>query len=108
MILSVALALLSVTSMAFRRSGSSFRHLDGSIRRSGSSFRHSNDSIRRFDSSFRHLDRFPSLWLFFPSPRWLSVALTLLSIASTILSFALILLSININNKKNKNYLQLD
>ncbi|WP_433595819.1 hypothetical protein [Lysinibacillus xylanilyticus] len=54
MILSIALALLSVTSIAFRRSGSSFRHFDDSIRRFGSSFRHSNDSIR-------HLDRFPSL-----------------------------------------------
>ncbi|MGE7945131.1 hypothetical protein ACQKNB_24095, partial [Lysinibacillus xylanilyticus] len=52
--LSVALTLLSVTSMAFRRFGSSFRHSDDSIRRSDSSFRHSDDSIRRFDSSILH------------------------------------------------------
>ncbi|MGY3186838.1 hypothetical protein [Lysinibacillus sp. TE18511] len=61
MILSVALTLLSVTSMAFHRFDSSFRHSDDSIRRFDSSFRHSDDSIRRFDSSFRHLDGFPSL-----------------------------------------------
>ncbi|MGE7950744.1 hypothetical protein [Lysinibacillus xylanilyticus] len=56
MILSVALTLLSVTSMAFRRFDSSFRHFDGSFRRFGSSFHHSDDSIRHFGTSFRHSD----------------------------------------------------
>ncbi|MEY9974414.1 hypothetical protein ABH966_004825 [Lysinibacillus sp. RC46] len=54
MILSVAPALLSVTSMAFRRS-------DDFIRRSGSSFRRFDESFRRSGSSFRHHRVFPSL-----------------------------------------------
>ncbi|WP_223557030.1 MULTISPECIES: hypothetical protein [Lysinibacillus] len=56
------MALSSVTSMAIRRSDSSFHHSEDSIRRSDSSFRHSADSIRLFDYSILHFERFyPSL-----------------------------------------------
>jgi len=53
MILSVALAVLSVAWMILSVAGHSFRRLDDSIRRSGCSFRRFDDSIRR--------------WTFFPS-----------------------------------------
>ena len=74
MVPSVALIILSVTSVGLSVVGDSFRRFDGPIRRSDYSFRH-------FDGTFLR-------WRFFPSLRWDLPSLEILSVASMVLSVA--------------------